>query len=149
GRASPDAVLGRAPGPRDVTTGDRTRPGKRLRHAHRARPGVTGRAAAPATEPYGAKTDAIATIAKAPMTTPDTMLMRPIHSGVTRVRRVPMMVVSTTHQAVEPSRTPSTMRAASPVAPLVTPRPANSAPNDRIVIGLAIVRPRIDRYAPA
>ena len=83
------------------------------------------------------------------MITPEARLIRWIQAGVTRVRSVPMTVVRTTHHVVEPSRTPSTTSAASPVAPLVTPRPANSAPNDRIVIGLAIVSPRIDRYAPA
>ena len=66
-----------------------------------------------------------------------------------RVRMAPTAVVRTTHQAVEPSSTPSTTSAASPVAPVVTPSPAKSAPKERIVIGFAIVRPRIERYAPA
>src|SRR5690348_7815222 len=83
------------------------------------------------------------------MTRPDVTLIRWIQAGVNRVRTIPMTVVSTTHQVVEPRRTPSTTVAAPTVDALVTPRPANSAPNDRMVIGLAIVSARIERYAPA
>ena len=121
GRPATDAVLGRA-----------------ARHLT-----VHGR---PAT---GTSTEAIATIANAPMMTPETTLIRCSHSGVMRPRNVATAVVRTIHQVVEPRRTPRTTSAASPVAPLVTPRPANNAPNDRIVIGFARVRPRIERYAPA
>ena len=82
------------------------------------------------------------------MTTPDTRLIRWIQVGVTRVR----IVRDDRGQHDPPGRRPEqdadhdqhriTGRAA------VTPSPANNAPNDRIVIGLASVSPRIDRYAP-
>ena len=66
-------------------------------------------------------------------------------SRVTRIRIAPIAVVRTSHHAADPRSTPRTIRTAPPVTPFVTPKPANRAPNERIVIGLASVSPRIDR----
>jgi len=51
--------------------------------------------------------------------------------------------VRTTHQAAEPRNTPSVIVAAPARSPGAIPSPANSAANDRIVIGLVSVSARI------
>ena len=96
-----------------------------------------------------ATTEAIETTANAPIASPDATLIRRIQAVVTRVRTTDTIEVRSTHQAHDPRNTPIVIRAAPAVSPPVTPSPANSAPNDRIVIGLVNVRPRIERYAPA
>ena len=87
----------------------------------------------------------MARTANAPMTSPDATLIARIQRGVNRDRSAPTAVVSTTHHAADPRNTPSVIDRRLAQSSPVTPRPANSAPKERIVIGLVRVRPRIER----
>jgi hypothetical protein len=57
----------------------------------------------------------IARSANTPITTPDTTLIVLSQVGVMRDRKAPIAVVSTTHHAPDPAKTPSVIRADSPL----------------------------------
>ncbi len=83
------------------------------------------------------------------MTMPDTTLIRPSQTLVMRDRKALTTTVRQTRQALERRKTPTASEAAPSTLQGSIQGLANSAANDRIVIGLVSVRPRIDSYAPA
>src|SRR5260221_8405092 len=139
----PAAPARPAPGTRGPAAPDQR---KRPRPAAGPRPSD---ALGPPRQPCDHRTAVqMASSANAPMTRPDAALIRRTQLVVIRVRSTDTTVVKRIHHAPDPSNTPRVPRAASPGEPPVTSRPANSAPKDRIVIGLVRVSPRIERYAP-
>src|SRR5262245_3987747 len=91
--------------------------------------------------------NAIATIPNAKIRTPVARLIHVRARSVTRDRSAATTAVRITHQTAEPHHTPSVSSAASMPLPATIPRPANAAANDRIVIGLVIVRPWVESAA--
>jgi hypothetical protein len=79
------------------------------------------------------------------MMVPETLLTHRKPPAESFGRKRPVPPLNTSHQAAEPRKTPRTSSAAerASLAP-VTPRPANIAAKERIVVGFVSVRKNVE-----
>ena len=79
------------------------------------------------------------------MIAPEMRLIHAMCVEVRRSRRTPTPKLSVNHQAADPAKTPATMISGEPVSfPSIVP--AKMAAKERMVIGLVMVRKKVDVY---
>src|SRR5690606_16390145 len=83
-------------------------------------------------------------------TQPEMMLIRRSQAGVTRLRSILTTLRRTSHQAIEPAKTPAMSRLAEVDPSIVaTPNPAKMAAKERMVVGLVRVNAKVEANAVA